>query len=141
MTLAAAGKLSVRMTSSGLDSFVFVTDETLRTLLDFDFDDDGGGGFDSLLTVVLPAGTYFIIANTFSDGLDSGDCTLTLTCPTCADSSAGPLVSAALPTSRCVRVGQTATVFATVLNAGNLSATVCLIAPQTGVIGVSQARP
>jgi len=61
----------------------------------------------------------------------TGDITAAVTCPTCPDDVAGPLVSAVLPTSRSVRVGQTATAFATIINAGKADSIGCRIAPLT----------
>jgi len=47
--------------------------------------------------------------------------------------TAGPLVAAVLPSSRTVTIGNTATVFATIINAGSQSATGCTVAPVTSV--------
>ncbi len=44
-----------------------------------------------------------------------------------------PVLAAVLPTSRSVRVGDTATAFATIINAGSATATDCGIAPRTNV--------
>jgi hypothetical protein len=49
--------------------------------------------------------------------------------------SAGPLAAAVLPASRAVQVGATATVFATIINAGNATATDCGIAPAIQLSG------
>jgi hypothetical protein len=47
--------------------------------------------------------------------------------------AAGPVVAAVLPASRSVQVGDTATAFATIINAGTVTATDCGIAPPTGL--------
>ena len=44
-----------------------------------------------------------------------------------------PIVAAVLPASRSVQIGNPATAFATIINAGGESATACSIAPLTGV--------
>lgn len=135
LTLPGPGTVTMRMTSTALDSFVIATEPTLSTF--FGADDDGGGGFNSLLTLSLQAGTYIIIANTFDDtnGVSqSGNYTLSLTCPGCADNVSGPLVSSVLPTSRSVQVGQTATAYTSMINAsGTLGGTNCRITPTTPV--------
>ncbi len=45
----------------------------------------------------------------------------------------GPVVAAVLPASRSVQVGDTATAFATIINAGSVTATACGIAPPAGL--------
>jgi hypothetical protein len=47
--------------------------------------------------------------------------------------AAGPVVAAVLPASRSVQVGDTATAFATIINAGTATATACGIGPPTGL--------
>ena len=71
------------------------------------------------------------------DAVASGEA-LALTCPGCVNTAAngaGPLVSSVLPSSRSVQVGQTATAFATIINAGSLNGTGCRIAPLTQLQG------
>ena len=43
----------------------------------------------------------------------------------------GPIFAATLPSSRSVQVGQTATAFATIINAGDIDATNCQLSPNT----------
>lgn len=50
-----------------------------------------------------------------------------------AQGSTTVLVAAVLPSSRSVQVGQTATAFATIINAGSVTGTACSIAPSTTI--------
>ena len=64
LNLPAPGTLDVRMTSDQIDSLLFLFDEFGE---DIDSDDDGGGGFNSLIVVPnLPAGSYIIVASYIS---------------------------------------------------------------------------
>ena len=141
-TLQAPGTLTMTMRSAALDSLVCLTEPTLATLFNplCAGDDAGGGvnGLDFLLTLPLQPGIYILLANTFdvdgSPGVSqSGNYTLTLNCPGCANNVGGPMVSAVLPASRSVQQSQTATAFATVINGGAINATNCHIAPLTPV--------
>jgi len=61
-TLAAPQKLEILMNSSAVDSYLFLTDASLNLI---DEDDDGGTGTNARILRMLPAGRYFILANTY----------------------------------------------------------------------------
>ncbi len=61
-TLPVAAKVEIQMTSTALDSYVFLTDATFKVLAE---DDDGGGGRNARIIRTLPAGRYLVIANTY----------------------------------------------------------------------------
>jgi hypothetical protein len=77
VTLGADGFLTVGLESAAFDAFLWVFDETLTT--EIASDDDSGGGADSLIfELPLAAGSYLILANSYSDG-EEGPYTLTTT--------------------------------------------------------------
>ena len=60
-TLASAQALTFHMNSTNVDSYLIVRDASGNTL---GFDDDGGSGLNSWLSILLNAGTYRLVANT-----------------------------------------------------------------------------
>jgi len=129
VTLTNPGTLTITQRSGTIDSFLYLTDTGITTPIASD--DDGGGGVDAQIVMALDAGTYVILANSFD--VETGPYTLTTQCPGCGGSAGPPIVSAVLPASRSVQVGNTATAFATIINAGGTTATACGIAPATAV--------
>ena len=96
-------------------------------------------GTQITLTAVAASGSTFA---GWSGGGCSGDqsCSVTITANTTvnasfvADAAANlTLVAAVLPTSRSVQLGNTATAFATMIDAGPADAATCTIAPATGI--------
>lgn len=68
--LAQQAQVTLQMHSPSLDSVLVLMDAQSRVL---DVKDDGGSGCDSRMTQTLAAGTYAILANTFTDKSDCGD--------------------------------------------------------------------
>jgi hypothetical protein len=64
VTLPVRGILKILMTSDEIDSFLWLSDENLETLIDVN--DDSGGGSNARIVRVLEAGTYIILANEFA---------------------------------------------------------------------------
>jgi len=95
-----------------------------------------GSGSGDQQTFVVPGGATRLFLGTV-DGTgwanNQGAFDVTVNGVNGTGGSAGPLASAVLPASRAVQVGATATAFATILNAGDATATNCGIAPATGV--------
>ena len=60
------------MTSSSLDSVLILADSELNFLA---LDDNSAGGCDAQITVTLPAGRYYLMANTYSGSSSCGDIT------------------------------------------------------------------
>ena len=72
-TLPVAGKVEVVLTSTAFDAYVFLADASGRVIAE---DDDGGGGTNSRIMRILPAGRYIVLANTY-DANTYGAYTLT----------------------------------------------------------------
>jgi len=64
-TLTTRTKVEILMSSSEIDSYVFVLDSARRVVVQ---DDDGGGGRNSRILRTLPAGRYEILANVYDAG-------------------------------------------------------------------------
>ncbi|MBL0171955.1 MAG: Ig-like domain-containing protein [Gemmatimonadaceae bacterium] len=62
-TVTAPTKIEVLMTSSAVDAYLFLTDAALNVI---DEDDDGGTGINARILRTIPAGRYFVIANTYN---------------------------------------------------------------------------
>lgn len=76
VTLATGGSLTVSMQSADVDSFIWLFNNDLSTLIATD--DDSGGNLNALTTQNLAAGTYVILANTALIEPEFGDYSLTL---------------------------------------------------------------
>jgi hypothetical protein len=77
VTIASDGFLTVELGSASFDTFLWLFDETLTT--EIAFDDDSGAGSNSKVTEIpLSAGSYLILANSYSSG-ETGPYTLTTT--------------------------------------------------------------
>jgi len=64
--VAAGDRVSIRLTSTAIDPYLFVVDERGRWMAE---DDDSAGGRNALATFTAPAdGTYSVIASSFSPG-------------------------------------------------------------------------
>jgi hypothetical protein len=75
VTLPTDGYLTVRMDTAAFDTFLYLTDPALTSIVAID--DDGGSGINSRISLVgLEAGSYLILANSF-DVEESGPYTLT----------------------------------------------------------------
>ena len=61
-TLTAPAKVEILMSSSAVDSYLYLTDNAQNVV---DEDDDGGTGTNSRILRTLAAGRYFVIANTY----------------------------------------------------------------------------
>ena len=68
--LTQQSEITLQLHSSSLDSVLVLMDAQSRVL---DVKSDGGAGCDSRMTQTLAAGTYAILANTFSQGSECGD--------------------------------------------------------------------
>lgn len=76
--LRAGQQLTVVQRSTGFDTYLVLTDASFNTVAQ---NDDGGGGTDSRIVYTAPrAGTYMILANSFSPGA-TGTYSLTVTSP------------------------------------------------------------
>lgn len=129
VTLPSDGRLTVRMESPSFDAFLWLLEDDLAT--EIALDDDSAGNLNALLTADLTAGTYVLLANSYHlTQTFTGAFTLTLTF---TPAEGVDLLAAVLPASRSVQVGQTASVFATLINAGPVPVSGCGIAPVTGV--------
>ena len=126
LTLPGPGELTVALDSSDFDAVVVLMDPTLTNVIAED--DDSGGNSNALLSVSLPAGSYTLLANSFSL-VDPGTYTLTTSCSGCT----ADLAASVLPASRSVQVGDSATAFATVINTLTTVASSCGIAPLSNV--------
>jgi len=126
LTLPGPGELTVALDSSDFDALVVLMDPTLTNVIAED--DDSGGNSNALLSVSLPAGSYTLLANSFSP-VDPGTYTLTTSCSGCT----ADLAASVLPVSRSVQVGDSATAFATVINTLTTVASSCGIAPLSNV--------
>ena len=126
LTLPGPGELTVALDSSDFDAVVVLMDPTLTNVIAED--DDSGGNSNALLSVSLPAGSYTLLANSFSP-VDPGTYTLTTSCSGCT----ADLAASVLPSSRSVQVDDSATVFATVINTLTTVASSCGIAPLSNV--------
>jgi hypothetical protein len=65
--ISRAGNYTIRsrgVDSTELDTYIELYDEDLNSI---DYDDDGGDSYDSLLSVRLQAGTYFLKVECFND--------------------------------------------------------------------------
>ncbi|MBN1444030.1 MAG: trypsin-like peptidase domain-containing protein [Planctomycetes bacterium] len=78
LELADARRVSINLSSAAFDTYLIVTD-TVCTSAVASNDDCPGGGLNSCLTVNLPAGTYFILANSYSGG-ETGTYTVQVGC-------------------------------------------------------------
>ncbi len=76
VTLPANGEFTIRMESTQFDAFLILVNSP-AALPEIAVDDDSGGGLNALLSVNLAAGTYIIIANSFSTTPVTGAYTLT----------------------------------------------------------------
>jgi len=64
-TLTTRTKIEVLMSSSAVDSYVYLLNAAGDVI---DEDDDSGGGANARLLRTLPAGRYFVLANTYNAG-------------------------------------------------------------------------
>jgi len=86
LTIPTSGHLTVRMSSNQVDSYLALFTDACLDEPDLanwgpcyiTEDDDGGGGMNAYISVVLAAGRYVILANTFGAS-DFGSYTLTTT--------------------------------------------------------------
>ena len=85
-TLATAASVTVEMTSTAFDTFLFVTDAGCNVL--GTNDDCMPGNLDSCITIQLVAGDYFLIANSFAEG-ETGAYRLAATCGDAVDICGG----------------------------------------------------
>jgi hypothetical protein len=83
--LAQATEVTITQTSTAFDSFLILADAACAIIA---FDDDSGGNLNSRLVITLPAGNYFIAANTFAFG-ERGNYQLSVTCSEPADLCGG----------------------------------------------------
>jgi uncharacterized protein YjdB len=63
--LSAPAKIEIQMNSTIVDPYLFLADATLNVLEE---DDDGGVGLNARILRSLPAGRYFVFANTYAAG-------------------------------------------------------------------------
>src|SRR5690606_11170300 len=71
----AGETVSILLESSDFDAFLMLFSDTDELLA---YDDDTGGGSDSLIVIELPhSGVYYIVVNTLSPG-EEGEYTLTV---------------------------------------------------------------
>jgi hypothetical protein len=76
LQVTAPGNLSIEMDSDSLDAYLYLLDEQGNVV---DFDDDSGGGTNALLTTMVDAGAYYIVAKPFvSKGYVMGSYVLTV---------------------------------------------------------------
>jgi hypothetical protein len=76
--LPAGGDLSITLESADFDTFLWVIDETLTTVIDTNDDVDPPGDLNSALDINLAPGTYVILANSVFPLGETGAYTLTL---------------------------------------------------------------
>jgi len=131
------------------DAMMFLFDSAGAQIL---FNDDGSAGnlpqFNTGDLTGNPAGNYYLAFNLFEtlpnltagslsgwnrnpDPFQTGPYTLTLSGTEFPKTTV--IAASVLPTSRSVQVGNTATAFFTIINAGTVQATGCTIAPLTAV--------
>jgi hypothetical protein len=65
LTLASATTVRIDLTSSSFDAYLLLSDANGTTIAS---DDDGGDGFNSRLTLTLPAGQYTLWATSYNAG-------------------------------------------------------------------------
>jgi len=70
------GSLHIEMDSDSLDAYLELLDDKGNVV---DTDDDSGGGTNALLTTMVEAGTYYVVAKPFVDkGYAMGSYVLTV---------------------------------------------------------------
>jgi N-acetylneuraminic acid mutarotase len=77
VTLSTAGTLTLAMDSVAFDALLLLFSDLQQPPIAFD--DDGGGGFNALISLSLGAGTYIIVANSAAVSAVTGAYTLTAT--------------------------------------------------------------
>ena len=109
LELEETNRVSIELSSASFDTFLFLLD---ANCIDIGANDDcGPETTDSCLEEELPAGVYYVVANSFEG--PGGDYDLRVECggiSTCADCSAGTLacgfpIAGRLPTSGCALDG------------------------------------
>ena len=103
-TLAVPTKIEITMSSSAVDSYLYLTDPALNVI---DEDDDGGTGIDARILRTVPAGRYFVIVNTY-DPNTFGAYQLTVrpapaACVTGRSTAVPSTTDASLSTSSCLQ--------------------------------------
>jgi hypothetical protein len=73
MNLAADTAVELRANSSDFDAYLILMDAKGNLI---DQDDDSGGGTNSLINQLLPAGTYYVVVKPFGDYTSHGTYTL-----------------------------------------------------------------
>jgi serine protease Do len=73
MTLPADASIELRLNSTDFDAYLILMDAKGNVV---DEDDDSGGGTNSKITDLLPAGTYYVVAKPFGDYTKHGTYTL-----------------------------------------------------------------
>jgi Bacterial Ig-like domain (group 2) len=102
-TLTTTTNVSVLMTSDAFDTFEVLGLVQGTSILVVDFDDDAGGGTNSLMVNTLPAGTYVIVAGSFDPAV-TGAYQLAIT-TTAAGTAAGAAVEPAVRPARSASAG------------------------------------
>ena len=73
VTLLTSGTLTITLQAAAFDAFLWLFSSSVTAGNFITFDDDGGGGTNSSISVILGPGTYIILANSaFADQADTG---------------------------------------------------------------------
>ena len=124
-TPSAAGQITINTFGSNFDTVLAVyTGSTVANLTHVASNDDTNGR-QSQVTIQASAGTAYAIA-VAGYGNTAGNITLTVKAGDGRDHTT--IVSAVTPVTRATQVGSTVTAFASVINAGPVSATSCSVA-------------
>ena len=103
LTLSGSTAVQIDLTSTAFDTYLIVTNATGTVVA---YDDDGGGGLNSLISATLAAGVYTIAATSYSAG-ETGAYTLSITrpvedpCSSATTITAGQSQAGSLATSDC----------------------------------------